>query len=118
MKYYFTIGIIIGLILIIYSIIKINKIIKLKQAKATILGNHFNMGRNGERVTRIEYEINNIRRQCDLNYYSIFLKKGKKINIYYNPNNCNEVYYIQEYIFTFLLGIIFLLGSLYFIFFL
>lgn len=46
MKYYFVIGIIIGLILIIYSIIKVNKIRKMKQAKAAILGNHFNMGRN------------------------------------------------------------------------
>lgn len=81
MEYYFAIGIIIGLILIIYSIIKIIKITKLKQAKATILGNHFNMRRNDEQVTRIEYEINNIRRECDLNYYSIFLKKRKKINI-------------------------------------
>lgn len=115
MKYYFVIGIILGLILIINSIKRILKLKSMIKMKGIFVGCHRIMGRNNEYVSWIQLNINGKEIEKDLNYYSVFLRKGKKITIFYNLNN-NTIDCSYGYIFTLVLGTIFLLGSLYCIF--
>ncbi len=52
---------------------------------AIVLEKHSYMGRDNY-VTRVQFNVNGVTRECDLNTYSILWKKGKKIKIYYNPD--------------------------------
>lgn len=81
---------------------------------AIVIGYHRNRNMSRNRVTRIQFNINGKELEKDLNYYSIFLRKGKKINVYYNSNK-NIIDYVHGYVFILLLGILFIIGSLYLI---
>ena len=117
MKYYFILGILLGMILIIYSLNKIIKIKKLTKTKAKIIGNHFTNGRHDERISRVVFIVDNKKRESNLYYYSIFLKKGKNITIYYDKTNLNNIYCVYGNLFTLLLGSVFLFISVYLILF-
>ena len=116
MKYYFIIGIIIGVFLIISSLNNLRKLKGKIKTKAIITGYHTINGRD-ERVTRIEFSVNGVKRECNLNFYTPFYKKNKKINVYYNPNKYLEVDLIQGIILTIIFGLIFLIPSLYIVIF-
>lgn len=108
---FYSISLIIGIALIIYSINKLLKFKKMIRTNATVLGRHSIMGRDTY-VTRVSFSVNGIIRECDLNFYSVFFRKGKKIKVYYNPDKYWEIDCISSNIFTLILGILFFIGSL------
>ena len=113
MKYYFIIGIILGIVLWIYSIKELKKIKGMIKTSAIVTGYHLYMGRSQSKVTRVQVNINGKELEKDLNYYSIFLRKGKKINVYYEPNNTNIIKCTYGDIFVLMLGVLFIVGSVY-----
>lgn len=121
MGYYFMIGITllvgfsIGVSLIIYSIKKLNKLKKLEKIPAIVMGYHSHMGRDSY-ITRVEIERNGKKVERDLDYYSVFVskRKGKKINVYYDEKT-NNVDCVYGYIFTIILGLLFIVGTFYII---
>lgn len=109
---FYCITLIIGIVIIIVSFKDYFKLKKGIKTKAIVLGFHSDMG-SDTYVTRVEFNVNGKPRECDLNFYSVLLRKGKKITIYYNPNYPSEIYCSYSIIFTSLLGIIFIAGSIY-----
>ena len=109
---FYIISLIIGIMLIIYSIKQLLKLKKMIRTEATVLGRHSIMGRDTY-VTRVEFNVNGAIKECDLNTYSILWKKGKKIKIYYNPDKYWEIDCMEGNIFTLILGILFFVGSLF-----
>ena len=115
MKYYFIIGIVLGLYLIIVSTKGLLKLKNMKIMKGIITGKHSVMGRNDQDILRVQLNINGNKIEKDLNFYSIFFKKGKKINIYYDSNN-DSIDCAYGYKFSLFMGIIFLVASIFLIF--
>lgn len=111
MKFYFVIGIVLGLVLIIYSIKELNGLKKMIKTTAIVIGYHRYKGRKKSRLNRVQFNINGQELEKDLNYYGF--RKGKKINVYYDKYNTNIVKCTEEYIFTLLIGIVFLILSIY-----
>ncbi len=108
---FYSISLIIGVALIIYSIKQLLRFKKMIKTDAIVLGKHSFMGRDNY-VTRVEFNVNGVVRECDLNFYSVLFKKGKKIKIYYNPDKYWEIDCMAGNIFTLILGILFFVGSL------
>lgn len=112
---FYSISLIIGISLVIYSIKQLLHFRKMIKTNAIVLEKHSIMWKDTY-VTRVEFIVNGVVRECDLNFYSFFLKKGKKIKIYYNPDKYWEINCIQGNIFILILGILFFIGSLYLFF--
>lgn len=113
-KYYFLIiGALIGIPLIIYSVKKLKQLKSLKEVEGVVVsfGYKHRVNDDGDRTTRVEFIIDSIKREEDLNFYNAFWKKGKKIKIYYDLQkqtiDCKEGYY-----FVLFIGLIFFVGSM------
>lgn len=114
MKYYFILGVVLGICLLIYSIKELKKLKRMTKMTGIVMGRHSVMRRD-DYVLRVQLNINGKEIEKDLNYYSAFFRKGKKISVYYDSNN-NSIDCAYGNIFVLFLGIIFLLGSIYLIF--
>ena len=109
---FYSISLIMGIILIIYSIKQLLKFKNMIKTEAIVLGKHSVMRRD-DFVTRVEFNVNGVVRECDLNTYSVLWKKGKKIKIYYNPDKYWEIDCMEGNIFILILGILFFVMSLF-----
>lgn len=107
----YSISLIIGILTIIYSIKQLLKFRKMIKIDAVVLGKHSIVG--DSYVTRVQFSVNGVVRECDLNFYSSFLRKGKKIKIYYNPDRYCDIECILGTVFILVLGILFFIGALY-----
>lgn len=96
---------------ILYSLIKIVSLKFKKKVVGTIVGFHQERGINRDNdimYTIVRYDVNGEEVESRVKYYNIFMKIGKKINVYYDQSNYYKIEVLNGYIFILVISLLFL----------
>lgn len=114
----FDIFLIILLLAMLYSLIKIISLKWKIKTVATIVDFGFERHINRDNDTMntiLRYNVNGNEIISKIAYYHIFMKRGKKIKVFYDPNNYTKVECLGEYLFGLIISSLLLVIMLFFI---